>query len=146
VAILKAICDEISLSQDQEFEDDMVIEVSAKRDVIMEIINDRKQELCEIEELSNTKINLRIDESATLDTFFIERKKLKKYKISHTALSTIDKTHYIDQEKADLKSIVVSKNKTLKQKINKNKKVDIIDEVPNHKTSLIKRIFTNLLK
>jgi hypothetical protein len=39
----------------------------------MEIINDRKQELCEIEELSNTKISLRIDESATLDTFFIER-------------------------------------------------------------------------
>ena len=142
VAILKAVRNEISL--DQEFEDDMVIEVSAKRDVIMEMINDRKQELCEIEAQSNIKINLRIDESATLDTFFIERKKLKKYKISHTALSTIDKTHYMDQGVMQLpsKNIV----DIPKQKFNKTKKVGIITEVRGHKISLIKRIFTKLLK
>ena len=99
IAILKAIREEIALIIDKEH--DMVIDIGSRKDIVMELINEKKKELADIEELFNVKIHLRIDESATLDTFYIERRrnKTKKY-ISPP--STIDKTYYFSDEKKHL--------------------------------------------
>lgn len=111
VAILKAIREEISFITDSD--GDMIVDVGSRKDIIMELINDRKKELSEIEELFSIKINLRIDESASLDTFYIERRH-NKAKRHTSAPSTIDRTYYFGDEQ---------NNK--KQKYNKK-----IDQVP----------------
>ncbi len=100
VAILKAVREEISLITDRD--SDMIIEVGSRKEIIMDLINDKKAELTEIEDLFQVKINLRIDETASLDTFYIERKRNKK-KSNNTPLSTIDRTYYFSDEKKDKK-------------------------------------------
>lgn len=95
VAILKAIREEISLMSNRDGE--MVVEVGSRKEIIIDLMNDRKRELAAIEELFRIKINLKIDETASLDTFYIERKK-NRSKNSSLAMSTIDKTYYFSDE------------------------------------------------
>jgi ribonuclease E len=95
VAVLKAIREEISLANDKA---GTVVDVGSRKEIIMDLINDKKKELADIEEEFSIKINLRIDESASLDTFYIERK-TGKSKASQYALSTIDRTYYFSDEK-----------------------------------------------
>jgi ribonuclease E len=91
LAILRAIEDEIE-KIDLKDREDYVIEVGARKDVILHMINDRKKELYTLEE--EVKINLRLDESATLDTFFLEKKGGRRARQQVAALSSIDHTHY----------------------------------------------------
>ncbi len=142
VAILKAICEEVFMMSEKDLEDDIVIEVGARREVIMEIINNRKKELFQIEDNYDVKVKLKIDESATLDTFFIERKKLKR--MNKVALSTIDKTHYIDNDRP--RKDIQHKKNLLKQKSNKVTNHITTEHVKIQKKSLIKRIFESFWK
>lgn len=105
VAILKAVCEEIALAGDDE-KNNIMIEIGARREVVMEIINERKKELSEIEKLHNVKIVLKIDDLATLDTFFVERKKNRNNPIASNALSTIDRTYYFSDESKKKKSFM----------------------------------------
>jgi hypothetical protein len=100
VAVLKAIREEISFIIDREI--DMIVDVGTRKEIIMDLMNNRKQDLAEIEQLFGIKINLRIDESASLDTFYIERRRNKAKR--HTApLSSIDRTYYFSDEKNNVK-------------------------------------------
>ncbi len=100
VAVLKAIREEISFIIDREI--DMIVDVGTRKEIIMDLMNNRKKELAEIEELFGIKINLRIDESASLDTFYIERKR-NKAKRHTSALSSIDRTYYFSDDKNNVK-------------------------------------------
>lgn len=98
IAILKAISEEIAISN----ETDASIEIGARKEIVTELINERKKELFDIEKMYGVKINLKIDELATLDTFFIERRR-SRAKFYSSALSSIDKTYYFSDENANKK-------------------------------------------
>lgn len=131
VAILKAIREEISLMNDNENE--MIVDVGSRKEIIMDLMNDRKKELAEIEELFRVKINLRIDETASLDTFYIERRR-NKIKNNMSALSTIDRTYYFSDEK-----------KNRKKKYDKNKNEIPVVQAELEK-SVIRRIFERIIR
>jgi ribonuclease E len=111
LAILRALWDEIE-KIDPRNREDYSIEVGAKKEVIIQMINDRKRELYELEE--KVKINLRIDESAGLDTFYLEKKGGRRARQPVAALSTIDQTHYQTKITVPAKIKVDSPTKTKK--------------------------------
>ena len=94
IAVLKAIREEVSLKE----KDEVIIDIGSRKEIVMELTNNNKKELADIENDFKIKINLRIDDTASLDTFYIERRKYKS-KDSPSALSTIDRTYYFSDEK-----------------------------------------------
>ena len=98
----------------------------------MDLMNDRKKELAEIEELFKIKINLRIDEAASLDTFYIESKR-NKTKNNALALSAIDRTYYFSDEK--------KKGKRNNLEVNEVPAVNL-----ELKKSPISKVFANIIK
>jgi ribonuclease E len=91
VAVFRAIAREIA---DSSFD---AMEVSGSKALIFHLINEMREEVLAMEKEAGAKITFEIDEEAGEDGFFIETKN-QVTKAQNKALSSIDDTHYMQNE------------------------------------------------
>ncbi len=96
VVVLRAIEREVASSVSGE------IHVSASSQLILHILNNKREQLSVLEKKFDGKILLYIDETAGGDGFFIEKKHVQPRKIEEKAPSGIDQAVYQEQEQDDM--------------------------------------------
>ncbi len=93
LVILRAIRNEIQLIQDRDSRD-CYLEISASKDVILNLLNNHKEKISTISADLNVKIIFTIDEIVGIDGFFLEVKNLEETKAKSLPMSKIDDMPY----------------------------------------------------
>lgn len=97
IVVLRAIEREVASSISGE------IHVSASSQLILHILNHKREQINTLEKKFDGKIILYIDETAGGDGFFIEKKHVQPRKIEEKAPSGIDQAVYQEQEELEIK-------------------------------------------